>query len=401
MESPKTRSKERLYFTRGDSAFLDGIADAMPLDRIAEVSRPKVVVTIPAHNEEQLIAKCLESLAGQRTVFGGKVDESDFEILVLCHKCTDNTLAVCRDFKRHHKHLNLIVLETNGPAVNNVGAVRRILMRIARSRISSSQGYIAMTDADTVVHPYWMANLLGYMASGYGLVCGRIHIDLEGVDEQAKRTLVCKRRYDELRMLLESRFVRYESDPAPRHSDNSGPNMAVRADVYDRVGGMPPIGFCEDVAFYDAVIRGGYKVRHCPLTIVTTSGRIDPRAPWGFGAELSGWGGSEENVCEVEGLDALLERFRIYQLLHDYLNAPKGFGLSEIAYLSGIELPDIQSYVDELGSARAILHALEKRLDTLDSWRRRYPKVGVFQACPALETYLSRDGLNFSQTCRR
>ncbi len=315
--------KKLTYFDKSNAELLDSIADTMALEISSYVSEPKVIVTIPAHNEENFIGDCLKSLAAQLTIFGRKIDSKDFEILVLCHNCTDNTFDICLDYKRNHDDLKVSVLETNRSEVNNVGAVRRILMRIARSRVSCPQSYIAMTDADTKAHPFWMANLFGYVGSGYGLICGQIDIDLTGVGERAKRTLAFKKYYSELRMLLEYSFICYESDSLPRHSDNSGPNMAVRADVYDRVGGMPPIGFCEDVAFYDSVIWGGYKVRHCSMTIVTTSGRVDPRAPWGFGAELNGWGETGENHFEVEGLDALLKRFGLYKLLLKYLNAAK------------------------------------------------------------------------------
>jgi glycosyltransferase involved in cell wall biosynthesis len=114
---------------------------------------------------------------------------------------------------------------------------------------------------------------------------------------------------------LKATLVPDEWGFAPNHPDNSGPNLAVRADVYEAVGGMRPLGFCEDIAFYDSIIYGGFKVRHCPETIVTTSSRQDPRAPWGFGAELKTWNDESSIIFEVEGLKALLERLKIYNLV--------------------------------------------------------------------------------------
>lgn len=386
------------YYHKSDPVLLDSIADDMAINIAANVSRPKVIVTVPAHNEESCIANCLESLADQRSVFGMGVNAKDFEILVLCHNCTDSTFAIACNFKRNHKNLKVIVLKTDRPEVNNIGAVRRILMRIASSRISSVKGYIAMTDADTVMHPYWMANVLGYFGSGYGLICGRIQIDREGILKKANKTLTLKRRYDELREHLENSMVRYVSDPAPKHSDNSGPNMAVRADVYHGVGGMPPIGFCEDISFYDSVLWGGHTIRHCPLTIVTTSGRVDPRAPWGFGAELRTWGEAGKAHCEVEGIEALLQRYGVYTRIHDYLECSKESILIEIGILSGIEMHILQRYTTEFGSYRAIVHKVEKILDTSERWRKKYPKKSVSVACSELEAYFLTASVDLLQT---
>ncbi len=386
----KIASTTRLdYYHTTDMRVLDGIADTMALTIRNPKIRPKVVVTIPAHNEEGNIADCLLSLADQRTVFDNFVDPQEFEVLVLCHNCTDNTRRICQRIQDGHKNFNLRILDTARPEVNNVGAVRRILMRIARSRVTYPKGYIATTDADTIVGRYWMANLLGYLGSGYGCIGGHIDIQTLGMSDNSIRILALKRQYEILRTHLEDRFIPNPWDPAPRHSHNSGPNLAVRADVYDGVGGMPPIGFCEDIAFYDLVVWGGHKVRHCPLTKVTTSGRIDPRTPWGFGAELRVW--SENDTCdlEVEGLLALLERFAIYRLVEQYCDRPEKSDLCSIAQRSGLEKGMLRNYFKNFVGRKAIVHKLEKDLDGLESWRARYPKVGVRQACAELEQYLS------------
>ncbi len=386
------------YDVYSDPSVLDDIADRMALELSPNAARPKVVVTIPAQNEEGYIEKCLTSLAMQRTVLGAPIDTREFEIIVLCHKCTDGTANSCHKIKSEHPELNLFVLETDRPEVNNVGAVRRILMQVALSRIFSPLGYIATTDADTVIHPYWMANLLGYVGSGYGLIGGRIGIDTQEVFGSAKRVLALKTKYDRWRLCLEDRFVSYTWDPVPRHSHNSGPNMAVRADVYHSVGGMPPIAFCEDVAFYDEVVWGGHRIRHCPWTLVTTSGRVETRVPWGFGAELRVWGESNTVTFEVEGLDALLERFALYALAGKYLASPATTTFEEIVDRSGIERQVLLGYLEKFGTHRALVHKLEKDLDQCKSWRERYPKKLVSLACDELKNYLWPSPADLLQT---
>ena len=302
------------YFEETVTNVLDAIAAEMASS--LNTARPDVdvILTIPAHNEERYISACIESVANQLDVYGSRVNFNTFEIIVLCHNCRDTTYEICKSLQKRYTELNLLVLETNRPEINNVGAVRRVLMGIAENRIAHDYGFIATTDADSIMHPYWLSNIRGYLSSDYALICGRIEPDISELSKNAKRILCFKQLYNQLNTELKDSMLPDDWDIAPRHADNSGPNLAVRANVYKEINGIRPIGFCEDIAFYDEIVWKGYKVRHCPLTIVLTSTRQNTRAPWGFGAELSTWNGSD-TIYEVESLDALLTRFEIYRII--------------------------------------------------------------------------------------
>lgn len=377
------------YFDVGNCNQLDAVAFILGKGIPPKQIKPKVVITIPAHNEEKLIGRCIESIAGQRTVYGRRIDWHEFEILILCHNCTDTTRDTSLGMLSRFPDLNLSVLETNTPEINNVGAVRRVLMRIANARIANRKGYIAMTDADSIAHPYWLANILGYIGSGYGLICGQIDIDTEGISQNALRTLAMKRHYDTISIYLKYTMVADESDPLPRHANNSGPNMAVRADVYENIGGIDPLGFCEDIAFYDKIVYAGYRVRHCPMTIVTTSGRTMPRAPWGFGAELSIWNGNNASGLQVEGLEALLERLCIFKLVREYSVSGESHALWAAVRRSGIQKEHLERYILKFRSDSALMLRLEKDLDSRANWRKRHPTKEIQRACQELENYLS------------
>lgn len=377
------------YFDVGNCGQLDTIADILGKGISPRQVHPKVVITIPAHNEEKLIVKCIESIARQRTVYGRGIDWNDFEILILCHNCTDATYETSLGMLSRFPDLKLSVLETKSLEVNNVGAVRRVLMRIASARIANGMGYIAMTDADSVAHPYWLANILGYIGSEYGLICGQIDIDTTGISKNAITILELKKHYDTLWLSLKNTIVPDRSNPLPRHANNSGPNMAVRADVYEHIGGIDPLGFCEDIAFYDKIVYAGYKVRHCPMTLMTTSGRTVPRASWGFGAELSTWNGNTDSKLQVEGLEALLERLRIFKLMHEYSLSNEQHDLWAAARRSGIEKERLREHSLKFRDDSALMLRLEKDLDSLASWRERYPKIEIQRACQELENYLS------------
>lgn len=386
------------YFREGDRLLLDGLADDTLLQCPPPGAEAKVVVTIPAKNEEGFMENTLSALAFQKTFGGRSIDFRLFEVLVLCHQCTDATAEICHQAAKRYPWLNLVIFENGHPEINNVGAVRRVLMHMAAERISDPLGYIAMTDADTLVDGYWISNILGYIDSGYGLICGRIEVDTTGLAEPAKYVLHLKQEYSRLRTYLENWMLPCESDPAPRHSDNSGPNLAVRADVYREVGGMPPIGFCEDVAFYDRIIWKGHKVRHCPFTAVRTSGRTEVRAPWGFGAELSTWGDGENESFMVENLEGVLTRLRINRWLAEYAHTQDIIPYGAIAKLSGIPPAQIAGYFEQFSTVRAITHRLEKDLDSSHSWGKRFPKIPISIACAQLRDYLATLPSSFCQS---
>ncbi|MGB6151214.1 MAG: glycosyltransferase family A protein, partial [Pricia sp.] len=165
-DSGKTKSD---YFTTRDGNLLDEFADGLNRTLPVNKWKPEVVITIPAHDEEKLIARCIEALAHQQTCQGKNLDRRTYEILIFCHNCTDDTRNRSLMTLAKFPDLNLTVLESNRPEINNVGAVRRVLMRIASKRVAGPHGYIAMTDADSVADSHWVANIMKFIGSCYGL----------------------------------------------------------------------------------------------------------------------------------------------------------------------------------------------------------------------------------------
>ena len=386
------------YQAESDCVQLDTIADKMARDIPASDKQAKIIVIIPAHNEEDSLPSCLDAMAAQYAMKGVPVDYGDFEVLVLCHNCTDHTFQAGRKIQHTYPFLNLHLLQVARPEVNNVGAARRVLMRIASRRVALDSGYIVSTDADTIVDPFWIANLMGYINSGYGLICGRIAIDTSGISGNARKTLEHKQNYFQLRARLEYLISPDLTNPWPRHAHNSGPNLAVRKDVYAEIGGMPPKGFLEDIALYDAVCEKGHTIRHCPFTVVTTSGRMTPRAPWGFGSELRDWDQAPTLFFEVEGLDRLLAKFRIFEQVRTYYKNPSPDSFERICRGSGLAASKIQKYLTFYSCARPVINKIDRELDKLGSWQRKYPLKLVSLAEKELQDYLGVDTADFNHT---
>ncbi len=100
-------------------------------------------IVVPAYNEEKTIAKTLHSLAEQRT-------DHTFEVIVVNNNSTDNTTEEAKKFE---KKLNLrIVTEP----VQGIGPTK------ARGGAEARGDFVAVIDADTVVHSRWIDTALKY-----------------------------------------------------------------------------------------------------------------------------------------------------------------------------------------------------------------------------------------------
>ncbi|MBU3025219.1 glycosyltransferase family 2 protein [Zobellia galactanivorans] len=385
------------YNKETDCAVLDSIATSYGNLLGKPSKKVRIIVTIPAKDEEQNIAHCLNSLAGQYASVHTKLENDLYEVLVVCHNCIDNTALVCEQFKRAHPEFRMEYIRINHSAVNNVGAVRRILMHIAATRLSHENGYIATTDADTLSDRFWIANLLGYVNSKYGLICGRIDIDFNSVPNRARAILEQKQYYFHLRAKLDHLLHPKASDPWPRHAHKSGPNLAVRKNVYGAIGGILPKGFREDIALYQSVRSAGFKVRHCPDTIVSTSGRQTSKTPEGFGSEIKLWNGSKRISYKVEGLDSILAKSRVFKAIHRYYRNPTkqamAFAMETIENHTEILLP----YFLKFKSAPPLIIELENELEQIPFWKNKYPLQEISEAIAEIESYVGTNSKLFSK----
>lgn len=95
---------------------------------------PFVSVVMPAHNEEQYIAECLQSLKSQ------SYPPDKFEIIVVDNNSTDRTAEIAASFGA------IVLHKEKGP----VGAVRNHGVKHANGEI------IAFIDSDCVAPPQWL-----------------------------------------------------------------------------------------------------------------------------------------------------------------------------------------------------------------------------------------------------
>tara|TARA_R110002020_G_scaffold293535_2_gene508948 strand:- start:25225 stop:26448 length:1224 start_codon:yes stop_codon:yes gene_type:complete len=347
-----------------------------------------ILITIPAKNEEATIVRTLQSLKKQFYLSGACFDYDLFEVLVLCNNCTDDTLRKCNDFKHKNPDFPLHVLVSNSKIICNVGVARRILMNIACSRVSKN-GFIVTTDADTVADKFFLSGIYQYLDSDYGLICGRILVDDAHLDTKAKKYLHASRDYLDLMCKLESTLYPDFSDPWPKHAHNSGPNLSIRKYAYQKIGGIPPLGFLEDIALYELVLLHGFKVKHCMQTVVTTSTRTTPRVPGGFGNQLREWAEFDErrDSYNVESFEKLFQKFSAYELIKQLYLTENLNLVKEICDKLKMPHDQLKELYKTHDRYQSLVRFLESALPNSSKWNVTYPDIDIFMAIAQLETY--------------
>lgn len=106
---------------------------------------PLVTVLIPAHNEELLITRCLESVRKSR--------HRKLEIIVVDDGSTDNSKRVVRKYISEHSNRNIRLMFKR----SNVGKAEALNHAL---RHGARGDFVMTIDADSVIHPLAITNAL-------------------------------------------------------------------------------------------------------------------------------------------------------------------------------------------------------------------------------------------------
>jgi len=153
----RTALHAHALYTLGLLAASRAVARTPPLASVPDEEAPRIAVLVVAHDEERVIAACVESLLAQR------YPSDRFEVFVVADHCTDATAARAQEagaivLERHTDHAE------GKPAAVSFG-VRQILER-------SSIDAIALFDADNVVDPDFLPAIAARLAAGELVVQG-------------------------------------------------------------------------------------------------------------------------------------------------------------------------------------------------------------------------------------
>jgi GT2 family glycosyltransferase len=235
-----------------------------------------VVVAIPVRNEADRIGACLTDLIEQ-------IRPPD-AIVCLLNNCTDATRAAAAPIVASAPVAVHLITRQLPPARANAGHARRLAMAHA-ARLAGAHGVLLTTDADTRIGPDWIALNLATIEAGADAVCGHAVIDpieARAIPDHLHADDALECRYAALLDTLSAWLDPDAADPLPRHTQESGASIAVRAAAFRAVGGIPPVALGEDRAFIEALRRHDARIRHAPDISVVVSGRTEGRAAGGM-----------------------------------------------------------------------------------------------------------------------
>ncbi|MEO9247767.1 glycosyltransferase [Citricoccus nitrophenolicus] len=240
-----------------------------------------VLVAIPAHDEEDLLAGCLEQVlaALHHARSAGSIARA--VVAVTAHRCTDRTAAVAREvLTRATLSTGLAVgwhvLEDEGSAT--IAEVRRAAVEAGARSLEDTAGagdhgiWLFNTDADSLVPPEWITHTLRIAARERAVAVAGL-VEVTGWEPPpsvlwAYDTLVARGLH------------------GSGHDHAYGANLAVRLDAYRAVGGFTPRRHGEDHELLRRLRGAGHRVATPLSPRVSTSGRENPRCPDGLGALL-------------------------------------------------------------------------------------------------------------------
>ncbi|PZO18590.1 MAG: glycosyl transferase [Leptolyngbya foveolarum] len=249
----------------------------------------RVSVIIPVRNEADSLPAVIKALAHQVDGQGRALDPNSYEVLVLANNCTDSTVETVERLGDRYPRLQLQVIEVSIPRkIAHVGKARQMVMDEAYRRFSLiglKDRIIASTDGDTEVAANWISSLIEAFDKGIDALGGRIitrRADTPGISKDISLYYLRRLAHAYFVAQIECCLDPQAHDCWPRHFQYCGANMAVSAEMYGKVGGMPLVRHEEDVALYRRLQRADAKIRHSLDVRVLTSARQIGRATGGL-----------------------------------------------------------------------------------------------------------------------
>lgn len=214
-------------------------------------------VVVPAYEEEARLAATLRALAAQR--------DRDFTLLVVDNASADATAAIAREFVRSAPFPVEVIEEPQ----KGVGSAVDTGFRYAIGRGAT---LLARTDADCLPRPGWAGAARAALLERPGLVCGRIVARRDEHGPLGRAGFAGLVALAALFGRLRPRHARRGGFKAP-YRMHAGNNMAITAELYLAVGGMPRRPSPTDRLFLNAVRRHTDRISRCRGMVVENSTR--------------------------------------------------------------------------------------------------------------------------------
>jgi hypothetical protein len=222
----------------------------------------EVAVVVPAADEENDIAACLTALdVAQRNLHEATGGAVTSRVIIALDDCHDGTAAIVTAF---------LDVETVATSARCVGAARRLGTNQALAgRDPSGRLWLAHTDADCLVPPDWLTQMVSDADRGYNLVVGTVR-PAPGLPEAVEQAWLAAH------------------DLTEGHPHVHGANLGIDAASYVELGGWRDLLSHEDTDLVErAQAHGRLRIRRSGVSTVVAGSRLTGRAPDGFARYLS------------------------------------------------------------------------------------------------------------------
>ncbi len=223
-----------------------------------ESQLPWVVgIVVPAHNEEVLIQRCLDSILN--------IEHSGaLWVVVVADSCSDATSSIAKRILGNRGEV-IETTQRNAGVSRSLGA--EAIMKYFDTEHPSLPVWLANTDADSSVPSHWIQQQLLLAEQGAHAVAGVVDIDTftdfgPGMKELFNRS--------------------YGEGKDGSHPHVQAANFGLSAAAYKKVGGWPPMGLGEDRELWNRLGEHGFERVSDRSVRVITSGRSLGRIPGGF-----------------------------------------------------------------------------------------------------------------------
>ncbi len=220
----------------------------------------RIDVVVPAHDEADRIAACLDALVAATEHLAAVRPEVAVTVTVVLDGCTDGTAAVVAAYP----------VEAVTTSRVGVGRARStgVAHALRRHPGAPHQRWLAHTDADSRVPVGWLAQQAEALASGAAVLVGAVVPDP-----------------DDLEPAVLDRWRRAHP-PGAALGHVHGANLGVLAAAYVTLGGFDPVPEHEDARLVARARALGLRVDATVDLPVVTSGRFEGRTPGGYAEHL-------------------------------------------------------------------------------------------------------------------
>ncbi|MBD8078417.1 glycosyltransferase [Cellulosimicrobium arenosum] len=222
-----------------------------------------ILVVVPAHDEEQLLPACLDSV--QRAVGALQAARPGAAVvaLVVLDGCTDGSADVVAA-----AGMAGLVTDRAGVGPARRAGVEAAVDLLGGAGTGADRTWLACTDADSVVPDHWLTRQLDLADAGADVVVGTVRPRLDELSPD--RAAAWRERHV----------------PGSANGHVHGANLGVRLATYEAAGGFAAVVEHEDVGLVHAARRHGARVVADARAEVLTSGRLQGRTPGGYARHL-------------------------------------------------------------------------------------------------------------------